>query len=97
MCLSKFLATFLLVHLYSSPTAVTGDETHGGQLPNIVFMMADDLGYGDVGYNGANAATPNLNAMASGQNTLHLTRYYSGGPVCSPTRGTLLTGRNHNR
>ncbi len=66
-------------------------------LPNIIFTMADDLGYGDVGYNGGNASTPNLDAMASGPHTIHLTRYYSGGPVCSPTRGTVLTGRNHNR
>ena len=71
------------------------DATPG--LPNILFTMADDLGYGDVGYNGGNASTPNLDAMASGAHTLHLTRYYSGGPVCSPTRGTVLTGRNHNR
>ena len=68
-----------------------------GVPPNIIFTMADDLGYGDVGYNGGNACTPNLDAMASGPHTLHLTRYYSGGPVCSPTRGTVLTGRNHNR
>ncbi len=66
-------------------------------LPNIIYAMADDLGYGDVGYNGGRAFTPNLDAMASGPHTIHLTRYYSGGPVCSPTRGTVLTGRNHNR
>ena len=59
-------------------------------LPNI-------LGYGDVGYNGGNAETTHLDAMAAGPNTVHLTRYYSGSPVCSPTRGTVLTGRNHNR
>ncbi len=64
-------------------------------LPNIIFTMADDLGYGDVGYNGGNASTPTLDAMAAGANTIHLTRYYSGGPVCSPTRGTVLTG-NYN-
>ena len=74
------------------PTAV-----HNGKLPNIVFVMADDMGYGDVGYNGGAADTPNLDAMASGSNSVHLTRHYSGGPVCSPTRGTVLTGRNHNR
>ena len=67
------------------------------ELPNIVFMMADDLGYGDVHYSGGLAETPNLDAMASGPNSIHLRRYYSGGPVCSPTRGTILTGRNHNR
>ena len=65
--------------------------------PNIVFLLADDLGYGDVGYNGGWAETPNINAMAEGKNSILLTRSYRGGPVCSPTRGTLLTGRNHNR
>ena len=78
----------------------TNQQGHGPSfesLPNIVFMMADDLGYGDVGYNGGNAETPHLDAMAAGPNTVHLTRYYSGSPVCSPTRGTVLTGRNHNR
>ncbi|XP_065903953.1 N-acetylgalactosamine-6-sulfatase-like [Dysidea avara] len=59
--------------------------------------MADDLGWGDVQYNNGKAATPNLNEMAHSPNTILLQRYYSGGPVCSPTRGTVLTGRNHNR
>ena len=67
------------------------------QHPNILYLLADDLGYGDVEYNGGKAKTPNLNQMAQGANSIHLTRFYSGGPVCSPTRGTLLTGRNHNR
>ena len=65
--------------------------------PNIVYMLADDLGYGDVQYNGGKARTPNLNAMADGPHSIHFSRFYSGGPSCSPTRGTLLTGRNHNR
>ena len=66
-------------------------------LPNIVFLMADDLGYGDVGYNGGTAHTPNLDLMAAGPNTIKMNRYYSGAPVCSPTRGSVLTGRNANR
>ena len=65
--------------------------------PNIIFMLADDLGYGDVGYNGGRAYTPNLDAMARGSHSIQFRRFYSGAPVCSPTRGTLLTGRNHNR
>ena len=60
-------------------------------------MMADDLGYGDVGYNRKTIKTPHLDEMAAGQNTVHLRRYYSGSPVCSPTRGSVLTGRNPNR
>ena len=95
MAVATALVAFSLLLLsYEGTEASSGADQ---QLPNIVFMMADDLGYGDVGYNGGNATTPNLDAMASGSNTIHLTRYYSGGPVCSPTRGTVLTGRNHNR
>ena len=66
-------------------------------MPNVIFAMADDLGWGDVQYNNGNARTPNLNEMAQSSNTVLLQRYYSGSPVCSPTRGTVLTGRNHNR
>ncbi len=65
--------------------------------PNIVFLLADDLGYASVGYNGGGADTPNLDAMASGEHSIVLPYSYAGGPVCSPTRGTLMTGRNHNR
>ena len=65
--------------------------------PNVIFAMADDLGWGDVQYNNGNASTPNLNEMARSPNAMLLQRYYSGGPICSPTRGTVLTGRNHNR
>ena len=65
--------------------------------PNIIFALADDLGWGDVEYNNGNVRTPNLNEMANSSNTILLQRFYSGAPVCSPTRGTILTGRNHNR
>ena len=66
-------------------------------LPNIVYMLADDLGYGDVGYNGGPAFTPHIDAMANGPHSIQFNRFYSGGPTCTPTRGTLMTGRNHNR
>ena len=68
-----------------------------GNRPNIVFLLADDLGYGDVQYNGGVALTPNLNNMAAGESSIRFNRFYSSAPVCSPTRGSLLTGRNHNR
>ncbi|CAI8044710.1 N-acetylgalactosamine-6-sulfatase, partial [Geodia barretti] len=63
----------------------------GVSCPNIVYMLADDLGYGDVRYNGGNVYTPNLDAMANGRHSIQFKRFYSGGPTCSPTRGTLLT------
>jgi arylsulfatase A-like enzyme len=61
---------------------------------NIVFMMADDLGWNDVGFHGGQAPTPNLDRLAS--SSLELTRHYVA-PVCSPTRTGLMTGRFWSR
>ena len=64
--------------------------------PNIVLCMTDDQGWGDVGYNGLTACkTPHLDAMAAGG--LRFRRFYAAAPVCSPTRGSVLTGRHPNR
>ena len=64
--------------------------------PNIILMMCDDLGYGDTGFNGNKIIkTPNLDRMAS--EGVILTNFHSGGPVCSPTRYTVLTGRHYAR
>lgn len=64
--------------------------------PNIILIMADDLGWGDVGFNGNKVIkTPHLDAMAG--NSLRLTRFYAAAPVCSPTRGSCLTGRHPER
>lgn len=61
--------------------------------PNIILVMADDLGWGDVGFNGNKTIkTPCLDQMA--QDGLVLNRFYSAAPVCSPTRGSVLTGRH---
>jgi arylsulfatase A-like enzyme len=68
----------------------------GKNKPNIVFVMCDDLGYGDVGFNGSNTIrTPNLDSLAA--NGIRFNRFMAGGPVCSPTRGTCLTGRHYIR
>ena len=64
--------------------------------PNIILMMADDLGWGDTGFNGNRVIrTPHLDAMA--KSGIRFTGFYAGGPVCSPTRGTCLTGRHYFR
>lgn len=61
--------------------------------PNIVLVMCDDLGWGDVGFNGGTKIqTPYLNALA--QQSLRFRRFYAHAPVCSPTRGSCLTGRH---
>lgn len=64
--------------------------------PNIVLCMADDQGWGDVAYNGhPHLQTPHLDAMAAAG--LRFDRFYAAAPVCSPTRGSVMTGRHPNR
>ena len=58
--------------------------------PNIILMLADDLGWGDVGYHGSRIKTPNIDALAA--RGVQLDQFYVQ-PVCSPTRGALMTGR----
>jgi len=66
------------------------------QRPNVILVMADDQGWGDAGYQGhPTLKTPTLDAMA--KTGVRFSRWYSGAPVCSPTRGTCLTGRHHMR
>lgn len=64
--------------------------------PNIILIMADDLGYGDLGCFGSTRnATPNLDALAS--DGVRLTQFYANAPVCTPTRAALLTGQYQQR
>lgn len=60
--------------------------------PNIIFIYADDMGYGDIGCYGAKAIrTPNIDRLAA--EGLRLTNFYSVSPVCTPSRAALMTGR----
>ena len=64
--------------------------------PNIILCMTDDQGWGDVSYNGLkHIQTPNLDAMAAA--SLRFDRFYAAHPSCSPTRASVMTGRNPNR
>ena len=66
------------------------------RLPNIVFILADDLGYGDLGCFGAtDIQTPNIDRIAS--EGIKFTSFLSASPVCSPSRAGLLTGRMPQR
>jgi arylsulfatase A len=64
--------------------------------PNIVIILCDDLGYGDLGVHGhPHIQTPNIDRLAN--EGIRFTNFYSTAPVCSPSRVGLLTGRSPNR
>ena len=63
--------------------------------PNIVFLVADDLGYGDLSSYGGPVRTPNIDALAAAG--LRFTDFHTNGPVCTPTRAALMTGRYQQR
>ena len=63
--------------------------------PNVVILLADDLGYKDVGCYGGPVKTPAIDQLA--KDGVRFTDFYSGCAVCSPSRATLLTGRHHIR
>ena len=67
--------------------------TTGAEKPNIVLILADDLGYGDLGCFGQKVLeTPRLDAMA--KQGMRFTQFYAGSTVCAPSRSVLLTGRH---
>ena len=75
----------LLVLGLSVPAS--GDQDH----PNIIFIMADDLGYGDLGcYGQKRIRTPHLDRMAA--EGMKFTQFYAGSTVCAPSRCVLMTG-----
>lgn len=73
------------------------NDSHAKERPNVILVMADDLGWGDLRCFNPNSpiVTPHLDAMAAAG--LKFTRFYAAAPVCSPTRGSCLTGRHPSR
>jgi arylsulfatase A-like enzyme len=90
MTLLRFSALALLL------LATPGDLTASPSRPNVVLCMADDQGLGDMGYTGhPRIQTPTFDAMS--REGLRFDRFYAAAPVCSPTRGSVMTGRHPNR
>lgn len=71
-----------------------GPQAAAAERPNIVIILADDLGNADLGYRGSSIRTPHIDALATGG--VRLESYY-GLPVCTPARAALLTGRHPMR
>jgi arylsulfatase A-like enzyme len=87
-----FVAVSLLTSAAGPPTAARAADLP--RPPNILIVVADDLGWRDVGYHDSEIRTPNLDRLARGG--VRLERHYVC-PSCSPTRAGLLTGRNPSR
>jgi arylsulfatase A-like enzyme len=89
------LVPFIAILLPALPAALdASDAPKPAPRPNIVFIMADDLGWADVAFHGGNAPTPQLDRLA--RDGLELTQHYVA-PVCSPTRTGLMSGRCWSR
>jgi arylsulfatase len=68
-------------------------RTNAARQPNIVFVLADDLGWGDLGrYGNTKIRTPYLDQMA--KEGMRFTQFYAGSPVCAPSRCVLMTGKH---
>jgi arylsulfatase A-like enzyme len=90
------LAVFLLAVVILGVSVVTlksKKATRRTGKPNIIFILTDDLGYGDLGCYGQQLIkSPNLDRMAA--EGMRFNSFYSGSPVCAPARGSLMTGKH---
>lgn len=86
----RALSLFMLI--VSAGTITACQQATGNTPPNIIVIMADDLGYGDIGAYGASLIeTPNLDRMSN--EGIRLDSFYASANICTPSRGGLLTGR----
>jgi arylsulfatase A-like enzyme len=94
--MKKILDYFLVIFAILTTTRCSSTHQDPDELPNIILCMADDQGWGDMAYNGHPVLqTPSFDAMAA--EALRFDRFYAAAPVCSPTRGSVMTGRHPNR
>lgn len=85
--MKSFLLTATLVFSAAAAASTAAEPAR----PNIVFILADDLGWGELGcYGQTKIRTPNIDRMAAGG--MRFTQHYSGAPVCAPSRSVLMTG-----
>ena len=89
---SVALSALLLASVVTGSRAADDRSQRPGK-PNIVFLLADDLGYGELGcYGQQKIRTPHLDQMAA--EGMRFTQFYSGAPVCAPSRCVLMTGKH---
>ncbi len=86
---SSYLGQLAILFLACGPSLLLAAER-----PNVIVMVADDLGWNDVGFHGGDIDTPSLDRLAD--EGMELNRFYTT-PICSPTRAALMTGRDPMR
>lgn len=93
----KLFAAALLALAFPASLLAADPKPRGAdKRPNIVFIVADDLGYADLGFQGGkDIPTPHIDSLA--QSGTRFSCGYVSGPYCSPTRAGLLTGRYQQR
>ena len=95
-CFRSSSATTMTALLFSAFSFSLASTATADDRPNIVVILCDDLGHGDLEcYGHPHIKTPNLNRLA--QSGIRFTDFYSSAPVCSPSRVGLMTGRIPNR
>jgi arylsulfatase A-like enzyme len=89
-----FHGVTLVLSVFLFAPAAAASSAEDIRRPNIIFILADDLGWGDIGYHGSEVQTPHLDRLAA--EGVRLNRHYVY-PTCSPTRVALLSGRFPSR
>jgi len=92
---SRTVNSILVVLIFCLPPCRQND-TNEPEVPNIIYIMADDLGYGDLGVYGQDRIqTPHLDQLAA--EGIRFTDFYAGSTVCAPSRSVLMTGQHVGR
>ena len=96
VCKMRLVRRFLSLIAISALAFESPQAQPGATRPNIVLIITDDVGYGDLGSYGApDIKTPNIDSLA--KNGVKLTHFYANGSSCTPTRAGLITGRYQSR
>ncbi len=89
----RFLSLIVLILIFTVSCQSKKQEQKENRKPNIIYILADDLGYGELGcYGQKKIETPNIDQLA--KEGMMFMQHYSGSPVCAPSRSVLLTGKH---